>query len=63
MDEWAETLAGRCGRLVIDKTGVTGNYDFALKYKGRWDRDRKADDDDPTAADGSGVVGGTWVEG
>jgi hypothetical protein len=25
MDEWAETLAGRCGRPVIDKTGVTGN--------------------------------------
>jgi hypothetical protein len=35
------------GRPVIDETGLTGNYDFVLKYKGRWDRDRPADDLDP----------------
>lgn len=28
--------------------GLTGQYDFVLKYKGRWDRDRPADDMDPT---------------
>jgi uncharacterized protein (TIGR03435 family) len=33
---------------VFDKTGLTGKYDFVLKYKGRWDRDRPADDLDPT---------------
>jgi uncharacterized protein (TIGR03435 family) len=32
---------------VTDKTGLTGKYDFVLKYKGRWDRDRSADDLDP----------------
>jgi uncharacterized protein (TIGR03435 family) len=41
-------LTGQLGRPVIDKTGLTGNYDFVLKYKGRWDRDREADDLDPT---------------
>ena len=43
-----ETLRGQFGRQVIDKTGLTGKYDFVLKYKGRWDRDRPADDLDPT---------------
>lgn len=47
MEEWAEELTGQFGRPVIDKTGLTGKYDFVLKYKGRWDRDRKADDLDP----------------
>jgi uncharacterized protein (TIGR03435 family) len=32
---------------VIDKTGLIGNHDFVLKYMGRWDRDRNADDLDP----------------
>jgi len=41
------TLTGQFGRPVIDKTGLTGKYDFVLKYKGRWDRDRDADDLDP----------------
>lgn len=36
------------GRPVIDKTGLTGNYDFVVKYHGRFDSDRKADDTDPT---------------
>jgi len=42
------TLTGQFGRQVIDKTGLTGKYDFVLKYRGRWDRDRPADDLDPT---------------
>jgi uncharacterized protein (TIGR03435 family) len=41
-------LTGQFGRPVIDKTGLTAKYDFVLKYKGRWDRDRPADDLDPT---------------
>ncbi len=47
MDSWAKTLTGQFGRPVIDKTGLTGNYDFVVKYKGRWDSDRPADDLDP----------------
>jgi uncharacterized protein (TIGR03435 family) len=43
-----EFLRGNFGRPVFDKTGLTGKYDFVLKYKGRWDRDRPADDLDPT---------------
>jgi uncharacterized protein (TIGR03435 family) len=41
-------LTGQFGRPVNDETGLTGKYDFVLKYKGRWDRDRPADDLDPT---------------
>lgn len=41
-------LMAQFGRPVIDKTKLTGKYDFVLKYKGRWDRDRNADDMDPT---------------
>jgi uncharacterized protein (TIGR03435 family) len=48
MDQWTGTLTSQFGRPVIDKTGLTGKYDFVLKYKGRWDRDRPADDLDPT---------------
>ena len=48
MDQWARMLAAMFGRPVIDKTGLTGKYDFVLKYKGRWDSDRPADDPDPT---------------
>jgi uncharacterized protein (TIGR03435 family) len=48
MDQLAAMLTGQFGRPVSDKTGLTGKYDFALKYKGRWDRDRSADDLDPT---------------
>jgi len=47
MDRLARMLKAQFGRPVIDKTGLTGNYDFVLKYKGRWDRDRPADDLDP----------------
>jgi uncharacterized protein (TIGR03435 family) len=41
-------LTVQFGRPVTDKTGLGGKYDFVLKYKGRWDRDRSADDMDPT---------------
>jgi uncharacterized protein (TIGR03435 family) len=41
-------LTSQFGRPVIDKTELTGKYDFVLKYKGRWDRDRNPDDLDPT---------------
>jgi uncharacterized protein (TIGR03435 family) len=48
MGQLVEMLTAQFGRPVSDKTGLTGTYDFVLKYKGRWDRDRKADDLDPT---------------
>jgi uncharacterized protein (TIGR03435 family) len=47
MGELVGMLSAQFGRPVIDKTGLMGNYDFVLKYKGRWDRDRNADDLDP----------------
>ncbi len=40
-------LTPQFGRPVIDKTGLTGKYDFVVKYRGRWDRDRDSDDMDP----------------
>jgi uncharacterized protein (TIGR03435 family) len=43
-----DILTAQFGRPVIDKTGLTGKYDFVLKYKCRWDSDRSADDMDPT---------------
>jgi uncharacterized protein (TIGR03435 family) len=48
MGQWVEMLAGQFGRPVSDETGLTGKYDFVLKYKGRWDQDRKPDDPDTT---------------
>jgi uncharacterized protein (TIGR03435 family) len=48
MESWARILSAMFGRPVFDKTGLTAKYDFVLKYKGRWDRDRPADDLDPT---------------
>ena len=48
MDQWVGMLTAQFGRPVMDKTGLTGKYDFILKYRGRWDRDRSADDVDPT---------------
>jgi uncharacterized protein (TIGR03435 family) len=47
MGQLAEMLTAQFGRPVIDKTGLMDKYDFVLKYKGRWDRDRAADDLDP----------------
>src|ERR1700728_1334850 len=48
MSQSVGTLTSQFGRPVIDKTGLMVNYDFVIKYKGRWDRDRKVDDLDPT---------------
>jgi len=48
-------LTGMFGRPVSDETGLMGNYDFVLKYKGQWDRDRAADDLDPTPPMDRGV--------
>jgi uncharacterized protein (TIGR03435 family) len=48
MGQLVGMLTGQFGRPVIDKTGLTGKYDFVLRYKGRWDRDRDPDDLDPT---------------
>ena len=48
ISELASMLTGQFGRPVIDKTQLAGKYDFVLKYRGRWDRDRAADDMDPT---------------
>jgi uncharacterized protein (TIGR03435 family) len=47
MSELVATLTGQFGRPVIDRTQLTGKYDFVLRYKGRWDRDRDASDLDP----------------
>ena len=48
MDNLASMLTSQLGRPVADMTGLTGKYDFVLKYKGRFDSDRKVDDTDPT---------------
>jgi len=48
MDGLASILTAMFGRPVSDKTGLTGKYDFVLKYKGRTDQDRSADDMEPT---------------
>jgi uncharacterized protein (TIGR03435 family) len=40
MAAWAKTLADQVHRTVIDKTGLSGNYDFELKW---------TPDDSPTA--------------
>jgi uncharacterized protein (TIGR03435 family) len=47
MEELVATLTSQFGRPVTDKTGLTGKFDFVLKYKGRWDSDRNPDDLDP----------------
>jgi uncharacterized protein (TIGR03435 family) len=47
IDQLVVMLTAQFGRPVINKTQLTGKYDFVLKYKGRWDRDRNADDMDP----------------
>lgn len=47
MENLVGALTGQFGRKVINLTGLTGTYDFVLKYKGRWDLDRPADDPDP----------------
>lgn len=48
MEQLVRMLTAQFGRRVVDKTDLTGKYDFVLKYLGRWDRDRPTDDMDPT---------------
>jgi uncharacterized protein (TIGR03435 family) len=48
MADWVGELQSQFGKPVIDQTGLTGKYDFVVKYKGRYDGDRRADDLDPT---------------
>ena len=44
----ARSIAKEAGRTVVDKTGLTGNYEFALKYSPAGNRDNSASDDRPT---------------
>jgi uncharacterized protein (TIGR03435 family) len=47
MGDLVRMLSVQLGRRVIDKTGLTAKYDFVLKYRGRLERERAADDMDP----------------
>jgi uncharacterized protein (TIGR03435 family) len=47
MDDIAHMLAGQFGHPVSDKTGLTGKYDFTLRYHGTRLSDRNAEDTDP----------------
>jgi uncharacterized protein (TIGR03435 family) len=47
MDDITDMLAGQFGHPVSDKTGLTGKYDFKLRYHGARLSDRSADDLDP----------------
>ena len=47
-EQWAKLLTSLMRRPVIDRTGLTGKYDFVFKYKGRSYQERSADDVDPT---------------
>lgn len=42
-----QMFGGQFGRPVINKTGLTGNYDFVVRYRDRFDSDRQPDDNDP----------------
>lgn len=47
MSDIVQMLAAQFGHPVVDKTGLTGKYDFILRYHGALLSDRKADDLDP----------------
>jgi len=47
IDDIAQMLASQFGHPVSDKTGLTGKYDFTLRYHGTRLSDRSADDMDP----------------
>jgi uncharacterized protein (TIGR03435 family) len=47
MDDIVHMLAEQFGHPVLDKTGLTGKYDFILRYHDTRISDRKADDLDP----------------
>ena len=46
----AAMLSGEAGRMVLDKTELTGSYDFTLTW---------ANDDEPTAANADAASGPT----
>jgi uncharacterized protein (TIGR03435 family) len=50
MSDLTAMLAGQLGHPVLDKTALTGKYDFILRYHGTLLADRKADDLDPVPA-------------
>ena len=55
MSEFGSTgLSGRVGRLVIDKTGLTGLFDIHLEYS-RDDAMRMTEGPDPSIASPSGT--------
>ena len=43
MESLGKMLTGQMGAPVVDKTGLTGTYDFDLRYKGRSDDDASDD--------------------
>jgi uncharacterized protein (TIGR03435 family) len=46
LDSVANSLSNETGRIVIDKTGLTGNYDLTLKWTP--EQQRTADDSGPS---------------
>ena len=55
LDYLVGMLSSQFGRPVIDKTGLTGKYDFIVTYHSATDRDRRADDTDPTLPQDSAI--------
>ena len=41
-------IRGAAGRVVVDKTGLTGNYEFTLRWDARPPGSRPTDDDRPS---------------
>ena len=48
MTQLATYLTGNFQGIVTDKTGLTDKYDFIVKFKASFERDREAGDLDPT---------------
>ncbi len=46
----AEMLSGQLGHPVIDRTGLSGTYDFVLQYQGALQSGRSADDQESVPA-------------
>ena len=47
MESLAKTLTGQMGAPVVDKTGLTGTYDFDLRYMGRSEESASEDPNMP----------------
>ena len=41
-------ISGAAGRVVVDKTGLTGNYEFTLRWDARPPGSPSTDDDRPS---------------